>query len=237
MRQVYRRQGAGVKIILEGGQGEIEEKKSRFIATVKCVNSQEEAAAFITAIKKQYWDARHNCSAYVIGERGELAHSSDDGEPAGTAGRPMLAVLQGENLTNVCVVVTRYFGGVLLGTGGLVRAYSAAVQAGLGACRIAECIDGFRLRVGTDYNGIGKLQYLLAQRQLPVTDTLYGESVEIETLVPEAEAAALMEDITQKTLGKAEFLVCDPVRYAREESGVTVLGARAAARAESTRVQ
>ena len=116
------------KIVYCGGEGEIVEKKSRFIATVKPVDSEEEASAFIAEMKKKYWDARHNCSAFVIGEHNEIQRSSDDGEPAGTAGHPMLDVLLGEGIHNTAVVVTRYFGGTLLGTGGLVRAYSKSVQ-------------------------------------------------------------------------------------------------------------
>ena len=118
----------GYRVVYEGGEGEITEKKSRFIATVRPVESEEEATTFIAEMKKKYWDARHNCSAFVIGERQELNRCSDDGEPAQTAGRPMLDVLLREGVTNVAVVVTRYFGGVLLGTGGLVRAYQAATH-------------------------------------------------------------------------------------------------------------
>ena len=116
------------KTVYRGSEGEIIEKKSRFIATVRLVESEEEALAFIEEMRKKYWNATHNCYAYVIGERRELVRCSDDGEPGGTAGRPMLDVLLGENLYNTAVVVTRYFGGTLLGTGGLVRAYSRAVQ-------------------------------------------------------------------------------------------------------------
>ena len=116
------------KTVLEGGEGEIIEKKSRFIATVRPVEKEEEALSFIEEMRKKYWDATHNCYAYVIGERQEVMRCSDDGEPGGTAGKPMLDVLLGEELYNTAVVVTRYFGGTLLGTGGLVRAYSKAVQ-------------------------------------------------------------------------------------------------------------
>ena len=126
------------KILYRGGEGEIVEKKSRFIATTRPVESEEEAAAFIEEMRKKYWDARHNCSAYVIGDRGQTSRCSDDGEPPQTAGRPMLDVLLGAEVRNVCVVVTRYFGGTLLGTGGLVRAYSSAVQEGLKASIIVE---------------------------------------------------------------------------------------------------
>ena len=118
----------GYKILWEGGMGELIEKKSRFIATTEPVATEEEAAAFVERMRRKYWDARHNCYAYVLGEQGRVQKCSDDGEPSQTAGRPMLDVLLGEGVRNICVVVTRYFGGVLLGTGGLVRAYSGAVQ-------------------------------------------------------------------------------------------------------------
>ena len=117
--------------LYKGGIGEYEEKKSRFIATLEPVSSEEAATEFIASIKKKYWDARHNCSAFVIGSGGEKTRCSDDGEPSGTAGRPMLNVLVGEHITNACVVVTRYFGGTLLGTGGLVRAYSGSAKQGI----------------------------------------------------------------------------------------------------------
>ena len=153
------------KIVFEGGQGEIVEKKSRFIATVAPIETEEEALAFIEKMKKKYWDARHNCYAYVLGQNQELMRFSDDNEPQGTAGKPMLDVLLGEGVHYTVVVVTRYFGGTLLGTGGLVRAYSGAVQAGLAASTLADKNCGVPLTIGTDYTGIGKVQYLLAQRK------------------------------------------------------------------------
>ena len=116
------------KTVLRGGEGEIVEKKSRFIATVIPIKDEQEAIAFIESMKKKYWNATHNCYAYVLGERFEIQRFSDDGEPGGTAGKPMLDVLLGEEIHNTAVVVTRYFGGTLLGTGGLVRAYSKATQ-------------------------------------------------------------------------------------------------------------
>ena len=147
------------------GQGELIEKKSRFIATVRPVETEEEAVTFINETKKKYWDARHNCSAFVIGKNQELTRCSDDGEPAGTAGRPMLDVLLKEGIHNTAVVITRYFGGVLLGTGGLVRAYQGAVQKGLDAAVIIEKFEGQILLITTDYTGLGKIQYLLAQEK------------------------------------------------------------------------
>ena len=135
------------KILYSAGCGEIEEKKSRFIAHTEAVTSEEEAVNFINSMKKQYFDARHNCYAFVIGDNSELTRCSDDGEPSGTAGRPMLEVLLGEGITNVVCVVTRYFGGPLLGTGGLVRAYQAAVKQGLNNSVIIEKKPGTVLEV------------------------------------------------------------------------------------------
>jgi uncharacterized YigZ family protein len=194
---------SGIKIIYEPGEGEIVEKKSRFIATVRAVKTEEEATAFINEMKKKYWDARHNCSAFVIGDRQELTRCSDDGEPAQTAGRPMLDVLLKEGITNAAVVVTRYFGGVLLGTGGLVRAYQAAVHAGLDQCRILEKKNGLRLSVRTDYNGVGKLQYLFGQQQIAILTSEYGADVVFEVLIPAGQKDAVTKAITEATNGTA----------------------------------
>lgn len=202
------------KIVYEGGEGEIVEKKSRFIATVKPVASEEEALDFIAGLKKKYWNATHNCFAYVVGENQQLQRCGDDGEPQGTAGRPMLDVLLGEEVHNVAVVVTRYFGGALLGTGGLVRAYSRAVQEGLKNSCILEKKTGVLLEIGTDYNGIGKIQYLLGQRGLSVTASRYSDTVEIETLVPEEECKNVKEEITEGTSGRARFQKETPVCFA-----------------------
>lgn len=155
------------KILYKGGEGELIEKKSRFIATTRPVESEEEALAFIAEMKKKYWDATHNCSAFVIGDRQQIQRCSDDGEPQGTAGRPMLDVLLGEDIHNMAVVVTRYFGGTLLGTGGLVRAYSKSVQVGLEASEVIEKRSGFLLKMAADYNGIGKIQYILGKKRPP----------------------------------------------------------------------
>lgn len=202
------------RIVHEGGQAEIVEKKSRFIATAVPVHSQEEALDFIASLKKKYWDASHNCFAYVIGQQGQLQRCSDDGEPQGTAGRPMLDVLLGEDVYDVCVVVTRYFGGTLLGTGGLVRAYSKAVSEGLKASVVLDTEKGYRLRIGTDYNGLGKIQYLLGERGLKIIDSVYTQDVELETLVPETMMGALKEKITEATGGKARFMDETCVKYA-----------------------
>ncbi len=191
------------KTVYRGGEGEITEKKSRFIANVVPVSSEEEAEEFIESMKKKYWDARHNCYAYIIGERGEIKRFSDDGEPGGTAGKPILEVLSGEGVTNAAIVVTRYFGGTLLGTGGLVRAYGAAAKEGLSASAVINKIPGMRLSITTDYTGLGKIQYLLGQRGITVLDTVYTDKVEMEALVSLKEGAAVKVEITEGTNGQA----------------------------------
>ena len=193
------------RVIYKGGEGEIVEKKSRFIATVRPVESEEEAVAFIAEMKKKYWDARHNCSAFVIGANQELTRCSDDGEPAQTAGRPMLDVLLKEGVTNVAVVVTRYFGGVLLGTGGLVRAYQKAVQEGLAASQIIEKREGFLLYINTDYNGIGKLQYLFAQKEISILESEYAADVRMTVLVPLERKEEIEKAVIEHTNGTAKL--------------------------------
>ncbi len=201
------------RIVYRGGTGEIIEKKSRFIATVIPITSEEEALSFIEQKKKQYWDASHNCSAYTLGMRHETARCSDDGEPQKTAGRPMLDVLLAEDVHNVCVVVTRYFGGTLLGTGGLVRAYQAATKAGLNACVVTDKIYGIPVTVLTDYNSIGKLQYIIAQMELFTQETLYTDIVTVTVLTTEATCGAFIKKVTEATSGKAEITKQDPVWF------------------------
>lgn len=191
--------------VYEGGEAETTEKKSRFIATVVPVTCEEEALEFIEAMKKKYWNATHNCYAYVIGERFETQRCSDDGEPQGTAGKPMLDVLLGEEIHNVAVVVTRYFGGTLLGTGGLVRAYSGAVKAGLEASKIITKRWGFKLEIRTDYTGLGKIQYILGQRGITILDAVYTEDVMLTVLIPEEMKRELVAEITEGTNGQAKM--------------------------------
>ena len=203
-----------IKILYEGGEGEIVEKKSRFIATVRPVETEEEALAFIAEMKKKYWNATHNCSAFVIGENQTLQRCSDGGEPQGTAGRPMLDVLLGEEIHNLAVVVTRYFGGTLLGTGGLVRAYSKAVQEGLKHCVVIEKQQGFLLKMNTDYNGVGKIQYILGKRKIQITSSEYAADVTLEALIPEEELAKVKEEITEATSGRTIYREELPALYA-----------------------
>lgn len=206
--------------VYKGGQGEITEKKSRFIATVRPVESEDEAVSFINETKKKYWDARHNCSAFVIGKRQELTRCSDDGEPAGTAGRPMLDVLLKENIHNAAIVVTRYFGGVLLGTGGLVRAYQQATKAGLSASEIIEKKEGAVLFIRTDYTGIGRLQYLFAQEKITVMDTAYEADVLVKAVIPENDKKRIEKTIIEQTNGTAKLEWGDEVTFAEYDGEV-----------------
>ena len=193
----------GKYVIARPVASELVVEKSRFLCTLARVETEGEAQEFVRAMKKKYWDARHNCSAFVIGERQELTRCSDDGEPAQTAGRPMLDVLLREEITDVAVVVTRYFGGVLLGTGGLVRAYQAATQAGLAASRLIEKCKGQHLLIHTDYNGLGKLQYLFGQNHTVILDTAYEADVTMTILVPTEQKETLPKEITELTNGSA----------------------------------
>ena len=202
------------KVVIENGIGEIVEKKSRFIATIRSVHNEQQATAFVAEIKKKYWDARHNCSAFVIGENNEITRCSDDGEPSGTAGRPMLDVLINENIHDVAVVVTRYFGGVLLGTGGLVRAYQKSVQEGIAASKLAIMRYGYPFTVFTDYNGLGKLEYIVRTEQIQIADTRYTENVEMDIIVPENKKEHIIDTITEATNGTAQIKIGDLQMYA-----------------------
>ncbi len=213
----------GIKILYEGGVGELEEKKSRFIATTLPISSQEEALEFIEQMKKKYWDARHNCYAYVLGDRHEIQRFSDDGEPGGTAGKPMLDVLLGEDIHNMAVVVTRYFGGTLLGTGGLVRAYSGAVKEGLAHSVILEKSSGKKLLLTTNYSDLGKVQYLLLENSIPILSEDYGAAVNFEVLVPSEEESKLKELLTDGTNGRIEINDSDFTDFAVHQKEVLLL--------------
>ena len=214
---------ASSNILYKGGQGEIVEKKSRFIANIFPVKTEEEALEKITAMRKKYYDARHNCFAYIIGENRETERCSDDGEPSGTAGRPMLDVLEGMGVHDVVAVVTRYFGGTLLGTGGLVRAYSAAMKEGLAHCVLLSQKSGYRLQILTDYNDVGKLQYLSRTRQLHELSCEYADDVRMELLVPETEIDAVETEITEKTSGKAKLERAEKLQYGLRDGQVVLL--------------
>ena len=192
--------------LYKGGTGEIEEKKSRFIATIEPVSSEEEAADFIARIKKKYWDARHNCSAFIIGETGEKTRCSDDGEPSGTAGRPMLDVLSKEGITNACVVVTRYFGGVLLGTGGLTRAYKDVAAIAAEGSLLSRRHDGFLYTISCDYNDYGKVEYILRAEKAPIAENDFADTVKLKAIIDAQKEDRIKKAITDATSAKAKLI-------------------------------
>ena len=177
------------RTIKDSGEALIVEKKSKFIATVYKVETPEEAEAYMVQLRKKYYDATHNCFAYQIGEKNEFQKASDDGEPQGTAGKPILDVLKGEEIKNTLICVTRYFGGTLLGTGGLVRAYGKAAKEGLLAAGIVEKRRIKLYHLQMPYTLVGKVQYLLGEKSYVIRDSIYLEDVTfvVEVLVPEGE--------------------------------------------------
>lgn len=180
---------------------EIVEKRSRFIADVKPVETEEEAIQFLESIKKKYWDARHHVYAYII-EENNIQRYSDDGEPAGTAGVPVLDYIKKEGLSNLVVVITRYFGGILLGTGGLVHAYSKAAKAGVEAAipkTMTLCCETW---VECDYSLLGKVQSEVLNMGFVIKDTQYADNVKITILVPVSMVSKFEADMVDKTNGK-----------------------------------
>ncbi len=206
------------RVVYQAGSGEYEEKKSRFIANVVPVSSEEDAMAFIDSIRKKYYDARHNCTAFIIGRNRELTRCSDDGEPSGTAGKPILEVLLSEGVTNVAVVVTRYFGGTLLGTGGLVRAYTQATKQGLADAGIATMRYGKELIIGIDYTDVGKVQYILGNRQIEIVQSRYTENVEFDIRIPAEAVGALTKELTEATAARARIETTGEGYYMDKES-------------------
>ena len=171
-------------ILYKGGQGEIVEKKSRFIANIFPVKTEEEALEKITAMRKKYYDARHNCFAYIIGENRETERCSDDGEPSGTAGRPMLDVLLREDIHNVAVVVTRYFGGTLLGTGGLVRAYTAAASGALQSAELVTMRLVVDCSVRLPYALFEQAQRVVSASGAKLSDPVFDDAVTLQWRMP-----------------------------------------------------
>ncbi|AOZ92176.1 YigZ family protein [Paenibacillus crassostreae] len=188
------------KTVRRSGSNEIVIKKSRFIGHVMPVSTESEAVAFIEDIKKQHWNATHNCSAYMIGERNEIQKQSDDGEPSGTAGKPMLEVIRNQGLSNVAIVVTRYFGGIMLGAGGLIRAYTDGAVAALGSGDVITRVLHREIFVEVDYTWLGKLENELRNREVRIGETFFSEKVKMTCLPRNHEVEMFktwMIDVTQ----------------------------------------
>jgi uncharacterized YigZ family protein len=212
------------RILYKGGTGEIVEKKSRFIATLFPVKNEEEALEILDQVRKKYYDARHNCFAYIIGRgNNPCKRSSDDGEPSGTAGHPMLDILEGENITDVLAVVTRYFGGTLLGTGGLVRAYSAAMKEGLNHCTVLTRKEGMKVQITMDYSLVGKLQYLVASEEVTELNTEYTDLAIMNLLVPKEKVEDFQSKVIENTAGKVEWNELGETLYGTSSGQVILL--------------
>lgn len=197
--------------LIKGGEGEIIEKKSRFIGQIEPVTSEEEAYAFIEKIKKKHYDARHNCFAFSIGSEMPLLRFSDDGEPQGTAGKPILEVITNSGIHNICIVVTRYFGGTLLGTGGLVRAYTDAAKEALTNCETKLLQRIFPTDIKTNYTDMGKIQYILNTNRINIVDTVFAEDVTFKTELPATLKDRLISEIIDATSSRAIINVADEI--------------------------
>jgi len=191
--------------IKDESKAEFEEKKSIFIGHIKRVESEEAAKEFIQKVKSKHKEARHNVYAYIIGENRGIQRYSDDGEPQGTGGIPMLEVLKKSDITDVVVVVTRYFGGILLGTGGLARAYSKGASLAVKEAGIVEKVKGVSLEIVIEYDLLGKVQYVCAQENFHIENIEYTDKVKIKILCEVSILEKLKLKITEVTSGKAFF--------------------------------
>ena len=195
-----------LKIVTEGGTGEVVEKKSRFIASIFPIQSEEEALTYLSQVRKKYYDARHNCFAYVVGEKNETERCSDDGEPSGTAGRPMMDVLTGQGLHNVLVVVTRYFGGTLLGTGGLVRAYARSAKDALDAAGMSVVRRWVAMEAPCTYGQFEEVRREVLRFGGVEEQVDYGADVVLSVLIPEERAAPFAARLLDASAGTIEVL-------------------------------
>ena len=193
------------RTIKEDGQVQEEIKKSRFICHIKRVTTEDEARNFIQAVKKEHYKATHNCSAFILGERSEMKRSSDDGEPSGTAGVPMLGVLENHQLTNVCAVVTRYFGGIKLGAGGLIRAYSSNVALAIKEIRIVHIKEQLGLRLTLSYSQYQELPNFLKANHLQEQDTSFTEQVQTTIFVDKDDKDSVIEELIELFNGKIDI--------------------------------
>ncbi|WML41197.1 YigZ family protein [Neobacillus sp. OS1-2] len=191
--------------VKQTGKNEINIQKSRFIAHIKRAESENEAQEFIQTIKKQHWNATHNCSAYLIGEHDQIQKANDDGEPSGTAAVPMLEVLKKRKLKDTVVVVTRYFGGIKLGAGGLIRAYGKATSEGLDAVGIVERKLAQIIHVKIDYTWLGKIEKEVRASEYKIKDIHYLDTVEVEVYVAEDLVQPFMDWMVELTNGQCDM--------------------------------
>lgn len=197
---------------------EFEERKSTFIGHAKRVYTEDEAKEFIDEIKKEHSSATHNVYAYIIGENMGIQRYTDDGEPQGTAGVPVLDVIKKNELTNVAIVVTRYFGGILLGKGGLVRAYSKGAVQAINEGKIVQRVEGFSYHIIIEYDTLGKIQYICEQNNWHIEDSIYTEKVEIIIYCTEEMKNNINKEVVQATSGKCDFKIDNEGYYFKVEN-------------------
>ena len=208
-----------IRTVLRAGKGEYEEKRSRFISWVYPVSTEEEVVDLMSALKKKHWDARHQCFAYIIDGDTTIQRFSDDGEPSGTAGLPILEIIRKKDLSNVLIVVIRYFGGILLGASGLARAYGKAAAAGIIDAEIIIKKQCFVAFVNADYHTYGKIQNFINTYKLQVRDTRYTDKVQIELLIEYDKKDLFEKDLNDITSGTAEVLFEGKTYASFDESG------------------
>ena len=194
------------RTIKKDGQVQEEIKKSRFICHIKRVTTEDEARNFIQSVKKEHYKATHNCSAFILGERSEMKRSSDDGEPSGTAGVPMLGVLENHQLTNVCAVVTRYFGGIKLGAGGLIRAYAGSVALAIKEIGSVHIKEQLGLRLTLSYSQYQELPNFLKAKQLQEQDTAFTDQVQTTIFVDKDDKDSVIESLIELFNGKIDIV-------------------------------
>lgn len=204
--------------IRDRGEDSFEEKKSEFIGYAKRVETEEEAKEFVNEIKSMHKQARHNCWAYVIGENYGIQRYSDDGEPQGTAGIPILEVMKKQGITDCCVVVTRYFGGILLGAGGLTRAYTKGASIAVKAGGVVEKVKGSKVSISIDYDFIGKIQYLCGQNNWHIEDSEYTDKVVVHIFAENSIIETIEKEVTEATNGKASIEKSEEGIYFKEEN-------------------
>ncbi|KZE49508.1 hypothetical protein AV540_15420 [Brevibacillus parabrevis] len=213
------------KTVAGYGEDYIVIERSRFIGYAQRVTTEEEAVAFIAMIKKKHWDATHNCSAFVIGENDQIQRSSDDGEPSGTAGKPILECIKKNGVKDTVVVVTRYFGGIKLGAGGLVRAYTAGTVTALKAAKIVIHTLHQTISVSVDYTWWGKVENELRVGEYRVSGTDFTDKVTAHVLIPEGGQDAFVARFTDLTNGQAQISLGEkeyvevPVEAVGDEQG------------------
>lgn len=216
-------------VAIGSANGEITEKKSRFLAVIKEIHSESDAALFIEGIRKKYWDARHNCYAYVLGPNNETQRFSDDKEPQGTAGKPILDVLLGNDIHNAVIVVTRYFGGVLLGTGGLVRAYTDSSMAAVNALRGKESegrllpvLNGHAITFRCSYSDISRFESLQAKHEMLTVSKEYLDTAVYHLIIEDSRLEGFLSDARNATRGSFALDGDESVSYCPDGTGALI---------------